>query len=742
MDNNPDKTLDDEIDLLQLWHTIWRRKWSIATLTVVVAMLAALVALTMTPIYRATATLLIEQKSVKAVSIEEIYGLDGNNREYLQTQFELFKSRALAERVVRQLDLTTHPLFDPRQQPKPLIDLSGLFASLDIRTWLPMTTPEDLEPSIEETEARIFNGVVRAVMAATSIEPVPKTQLVKVAVQLPDPKLAAQLATALANGYIDSQLEAKLDLTQTASGWMNERLGSLKIKLDESERRLQAFREAENLVDLGGVTTVAGGEMSQMGDRLIDARRTHAEAESQYRQVANISKGDWQRLASVPAVMSNQLVGQFKADEGRALSKVEELSHRYGPKHPKMIAAQSDLNAAINNLRSQVGQVVASIESRYQLATANERSLQGSFDQNKEQIQEISRKEFKLRELQREVDANSALYDTFMTRLKETSATADFESVNARVVDSAQVPTSPVKPKKALIVAIAALLAMMMGVGMVLLLEFLNNTFKSAEDVETKLNLPVLGILPLLKGGLDRGQVARMFLDNIDKSFTEAIRTIRTGVVLSGLDNPHKVLVVTSAVPGEGKSSVSVNLAFAMAQMEKVLLIDADMRRPTLAKSFGFPVGTPGLANLVAGTARLEDCIQSLEGNLAMMTAGTVPPNPLELLSSPRFAEVLSVLQSRFDRIVIDSPPTEAVSDVLVLSTHANAVIHVIKSESTSIPLVQRGIGQLLQNNAPVTGVVLNQVDVDKAKKNGYLYGGYYDYYGYSSTKEEQGSRA
>jgi capsular exopolysaccharide synthesis family protein len=730
------KQLNDEIDLLQLWQTIWRRKWSILTLTIVVAMLAALVVLSMTPIYKASSTLLIEQKTAKAVSIEDIYGLEGGSSEYLQTQFELLKSRGLAERVVRELNLTVHPEFDPRQQPEPLIDLSGLFATLDVRKWLPMTTPDDLEESAEMTEAEIFDEVVKAFMQRTTISPVMKTQLVKVEIEMADARLAAQAANALANGYIESQLEAKMDMTQTATNWMNERLSGLKAKLDESERRLQEFREAENLVDLEGVTTVAGGELSQTGDRLIDARRNRAEAESQYRQVANMRNSGWQRLASVPAVMSNQLVQQFKADEGRARAKVEELSRRYGARHPEMIAARSELQSATANLRSQVEQVVASIEREYQLATANERSLQSSFNENKEQIQDIKRKEFKLRELQREVDGNRSLYDTFMTRLKETSATSDFEAVNARIVDPAVVPDDPIKPKKKLIVAIAALLAMMVGVGIVLLLEFLNNTFKSTEDVETKLNLPVLGILPLLKGKA-RGDIANMFKTDSDKSFTESIRTIRTGVVLSGLDNPHKVLVVTSSIPGEGKSSVAANLASAMAQMERVLLIDADMRRPTVAKNFAFPVGTPGLANLVAGTARLEECIQSMDDNFDVIPAGTVPPNPLELLSSQRFAKALEVLESRYDRIVIDSPPTQAVSDALVLSTHANAVIYVIKSESTAIPLAKRGIGQLLQNNAPVTGVVLNQVDIAKAKKQGYSYGGYYDYYGYSGKEKE-----
>ena len=378
--------------------------------------------------------------------------------------------------------------------------------------------------------------------------------------------------------------------------------------------------------------------------------------------------------------------------------------------------------------------MVAGIERNYQLAVANESSLQASFNRNKSQIQEISRKEFKLRELQREVDGHRALYDTFMTRLKETAATSDLDSANARVVDKAVVPAEPIKPKKSLIVIIAALLAGFIGVGLTLLLDALNNTFKSTEEVEGRLNVPVLGILPLIKN-TERKDLARMFTSDKDKSFSESVRTIRTGVVLSGIDNPHKVMVVTSSIPGEGKSTVSVNLAFALGQMEKVLLIDADMRRPTLAKNFEFPVGTPGLANLIAGTAKLEDCIRTVDG-IDMLSAGTVPPNPLELLSSPRFAKAIEVLKAKYERIIIDSPPTQAVSDAVVLSTFANSLIYVIKSDSTHIPLVEKGVGQLLQNNAPVNGIVLNQVDIKKAKKYGYSYGGYYDYYGYSNAKQ------
>lgn len=726
---------DDEIDLLQLWQTIWRRKWSIITLVLVVMMVTALAVLSMTPIYRAGATLLIEQKSAKVVSIEQVYGLDGSGNEYLQTQFELLKSRALAERVVKQLNLTTHPEFDPRQQPEPLIDIGGLLANFKPSQVVPATLPEDLEEGVDPTEAQIFDSVTKAFMGRISIVPQGKSQLVRVEVEMADPRMAARAANALANGFIESQLEATMEMSMTATNWMNSRLSELRDTLKRAEDRLQAFREAENLVDVNGVATISAAELSLTGDRMIDARRQRAEAQSQYQQVQTMRSGGWEKLATIPAVLGHPLIQQFKADEARARAKVDELSKRYGARHPAMEAARSDLNAASASLRGQVEQIVAGIERNYQLAVANENSLQASFNANRSQIQEISRKEFRLRELQRDVDTNRALYDTFMTRLKETAATADLESANARVVDQAVVPTIPVKPKKSLIVAIAGLLALFVGIGLTLLIEALNNTFKSTDQVESKLNLPVLGILPLVKNK-QRAEVAHLFSDNKDRSFSESIRTIRTGVVLSGMDDPHKILVITSSIPGEGKSTVAANLAMALGQMEKVLLIDADMRRPTLAKNFDFAVGTPGLANLIAGTAKLEECIKHVDG-IDMLGAGAVPPNPLELLSSARFEKVLEFLRSKYDRVVIDSPPTQAVSDATVLATHANALIYVVKSEATPIPLAQKGVGQLLQSNAPVTGVVLNQVDIKKAQKHGYSYGGYYDYYGYSNDAQK-----
>lgn len=711
---------DDEIDLLQLVLPIWHRKWSILSLVVVVMMLAALITMNMTPIYRATTSLMIDPGASRTSDLEALSGLPGVGNEYLLTQFELLKERELAERVVKALNLTEHPEFDPRQREE---------SKFNPRAMVKLLLPGDVDPVVPDEDA-IFDSVVSALMERTEITPVTKTSLVKINMEMADPALAAEAANALADAYITSQLEARLATSMTVTNWMNDQLAAQREKLQIAEQNLQAYREQENLVDVQGIVTISADELSQMGTRLVDARRARAEAESLYRQVAALKNSGWKRQAEVPAVLSNPLVQQFRTKQAQAQAKVDELSGVFGPLHPEMVAAQAELRAAEVDLQAQVEQVVASIEQQYLLSLANERSLQTSFDENRDVIQQISSKEFELRKLEREVETNQQLYDTFMTRLNEISSTQDFEAINARVIGKAIVPKAPVKPRKALIIVIAGLAAFILAAGLTLLLNRLNNGFKSVRDVEGSLNQPMLGMVPLVKK--KNTNVARLY-DGEDKSFSETIRTLRTSIVLSALEHPRRVLMMTSSVPGEGKSTVGSNLAASLVQFGKVLVIDADLRRPTLHKNFALPVGTAGLANYLAETAALDECIRPVD-NVDLMPAGAVPPNPQELLMSPRLGELMSVLRERYDYIIVDSPPCMAVSDAIILSGLVDSVVYVVKANATPIPVAQRGVGQLLQKNAAILGVVLNQVDVKKAQRYGENYEGYYDYYGYSST--------
>ncbi|MCV6625301.1 MAG: polysaccharide biosynthesis tyrosine autokinase, partial [Cellvibrionaceae bacterium] len=321
----------------------------------------------------------------------------------------------------------------------------------------------------------------------------------------------------------------------------------------------------------------------------------------------------------------------------------------------------------------------------------------------------------------------------FLQRINETSATGDLNTANARIVDPAVVPVIPAKPKKSLIAALALVVSGMFAVMCAFLLEALNNTIKTTDDIEHKLQASMLGLLPLLKKAKS-GASYKAFIDSRDQGFSEAVRTIRTGIVLSSLDSPHKTLSVSSTCPGEGKTSTAISLACSLGQMEKTLLIDADMRRPSIGRALGLDRKKPGLSALVAGTADLSDCIQPYaEGDIDVMLAGLIPPNPLELLSSKRFAQALRVLEDKYERIVIDLPPCQAVSDALAIAPLVGAMVYVVKADSTSATQVKAGLKRLRDINAPLVGVVLNQVDLDKSARyyGADYYSGYYDSYGY-----------
>jgi len=720
------------IDLTPIFRAIWRAKWAISALVILVAILSILVVATITPTYRATATLLIDNQKAQVVSIEQIYGLDGSGNNYLTTQFNLLKSRAIAERVVKQLQLTEHPDFDPRQDQVSLFSLANV--KMQLKNAIPsLQDPETLDEQPELTDEQIFDRVVRRVQGVIEIEPVRGSNLVLIHVDVFDRELAPVLANAIARGYIENQLDASLEMTTMATQWMNSRLEELRSTLQISENRLQAYLDSQNLIDLGGVTNISSRELDELNRRLVDARRARAEVESEYNQIQRIRSQGWEGWATTPAVMRNNLVQTFRTEEARSQARVDELSLRYGPRHPSMVAARSDLEAARTSLRMQVEQIVAGIERNFQIAVANEDSLRRSYEENKSTIQDISRAEFRLRELQREVDTNQALFDTFLTRLRETTATADLETVNARIADPAVVPSSPIKPRKSLLVFLMSVLAGLVGVGLTVLLTILSNTFKRIEDIENNLNLPVYGLLPKVGKIKQRRDLVARFLSAQDRPFVESVKSIRTSISLSSLDKPYKIIMVTSSLPGEGKSVTATNIALAMTQVERTLLIEADMRKPTLAKTLDMPIGTVGLANLIAGSVSLEEAVYKV-GDLAVIPAGLVPPNPLELLSSTKFEAILAELSAYYDRIIIDSPPVNAVSDALILSRLANAVLFVIKSDATPQPQVKAALGKLLQSNAPVKGVILNQVDVKKARKDGDAYAGYYDYYGYSQT--------
>jgi capsular exopolysaccharide synthesis family protein len=667
IDHEQHKPLGDEeeLDLGQYLAVLRYRKWSILSLATLVTLVVTLIVYSITPVYKSAATLLIEPEQQELPTVEEVFRLRSSAEDYYKTQVEVLKSRRLAELVVIKLKLDTHQGFMSKKKKKAV----GFVTS--IKVWLSLEEKKEKprkktrERTSKEKE-RDVNKAISKVRSGRSIKLVKDSQLIKLTFESEISELTAEIANGLADVYIEDQLAARVAKTRQATAWMEQRLKVLKKSLETSDEALQAYKERFGLIDVQGVSTLTEKEVEKLTAQFVTAR-----------------------------------------------SKYTELSKRYGSKHPKLVAARSELQTAETLLAK-----------------------------SKSKIQTIGRKTVKLRELKRQVDSDRQLYDTFLTRLKEASQAIDIQTVNARISDYAVVPRSPFKPDRDKIIMLAFFASIMLGIMLAFLYEALDRTFKSTTDIENKLGLPILGLLPLTRESKHEESYAITMLNPAHHTFAEAVLTIRTGLVLSSLDNPHKVILVTSSVPGEGKSTVAVNLAVAMGKMEKALLIGADLRRPALTRSLGLNDSESGLSDVIAGTADFKSCVHHFENlGIDVMPCGAIPPNPLELLSSERFAKMLEILEKHYDRIVIDSPPVQAVSDALVMSRYAKAVVYVVAADSTHQKMAQNGVKRLLQHDAPIAGIVLNKFNVERSVKYGYEDGGYYDHYGYAEDHEKHQHR-
>ena len=722
---------EDIIDLSHYFRVINQSKWRILSLALIVTFLVALIVLSLTPVYKATSSLLIESEETNIVSIEQVYGLDASKKEYFETQYEILKSRYIAEKVVNKLALDSHPVFIEKLEESNTSAFDGVKSTLkSLLTFLPQKAREPLN---EDEQAQLRKELLITLFSENlTISPVPNTQVVKIAYTSESPRLAAEVANAVAEVYIESYLEAKFDMTSKATSWLNDSLAGLRNKLEVSEKKLAEFYQREQLVNLDGVVGLASEELQGLSEQLLQAENRLKQSEIIFEQVQNFN-GDPAELAAMPAVQNHPSIQNVKEAELKAQSNVSELSKVYGPKHLKMISAQAELASVKQTLENQVASLISGITSEYRQAQSQVNRLRVAVASAKDEYRKLTTLESKRRVLQREVDTNQQLYDSFFTRLQETSEVEGFESANARVLDRATLPVEPFKPKKSLILIATLVMSAGFGVFIALVLDFLNSGIRSVEDVERKLGQRMMGLIPWQPHRKKDDLPLREFFDTSNHVFSEAIRTLRTSIQLLDLTGDKKVVMVTSSVPKEGKTTVSINLAFAMGQIGKTLLIDTDLRKPAIAKRFGMPGFQPGIANLVAGTHSLDECLcNDVASNIDVITAGSATPNPQELLMSDNFKKVINDLREQYEHIVIDTAPIQAVSDAIIVSESADMLFHVVKADATNEKIVSSGLERFMRVGKRIDGVILNQVDVKKAG-NGYAYTGYYDKYGYGS---------
>ncbi|TAM24950.1 MAG: polysaccharide biosynthesis tyrosine autokinase, partial [Nevskiaceae bacterium] len=507
------------------------------------------------------------------------------------------------------------------------------------------------------------------------------------------------------------------------------KLSGLSEDLKKSEKALQAFRDSNQLVVVGGNRGLVDQEVMENSSRLREAQRTKAALASTYARI-RAAGGDADRLEQITALLQDAGVQKARSgvlDAQQALKGVEE---RYGARHPQMASAVASLQAARRAFHEQLLNAAEGVRNQYEIAVDTERQLSEAVGTATGRIRELDRKQYELGVLEREVQTNRQLYDMFLQRFKENDSTTNYEPLNARITDTAQLPKKPTSPNRIQIIAVAGLVGFLLGLIMASLRHVLSEGLRSVEDLEAVAQVPLFGVVPRVAFKRSAG-VINQFRDDPRTPFAEGVRSVRTAVRLAEVAGRKQCFVITSAVPGEGKSSLATCLGLTMAAGEKTLLIEGDLRAPTLRKILGLPKQQRGLMEVLLGTATLDEAIYvDAASGLHVLAVIQRPPNPAETVSSMAFAALLQQLRERYERIIIDSPPVQAASDALVLSRLSDAVLFVARADVTSMATVRRAVHQLNNIQAPLVGCVLNRVDV---RRNPDAYGHYqyaYRYYG------------
>ncbi|MGY3572136.1 GumC family protein [Vibrio paucivorans] len=729
MDSNTKKFTIEEsvIDIGRYIGALKKRVLIILTIVFMVACATYLVTKQMSPVYRATATLLIEAKASKAVSIEEIVGIDSSKQEYYQTQYEIMRSNHIAEKVIKQFQLEKNPEFNGQETHFSIQSFVFRYVYLLRNT---IFAPEQPENAKEEFVASLKTKrrVLETFKSKLTITPIRKTQLVMITFESYNPITAATLANAIGTAYIESNIEARLLVNQEASNWIATKLEELSGNLKASEARLTEFQKEQGLVDAKGIDSLQTNELTYLTTQIANARDRRLAAESLYSVLRQNKNADISSLYAISQISNHPQIRDLRLKEAEQQKYVSQLAERYGPKHDKMIQAKAELESIRSLSLRVLKQLAKGIEKEYTAAKHQEQALLREMENKKHAFQDLSLKRAEFEKLERSVINDRKLYDLFLNRKKETSVTSDYQAAVARITDRALIPLKPSKPSKLKIVILVSGLTFVMLATLVILRESVRNDLELPSDVEEKIGLTPIGSIPKLKRSWfgTRKSDVELFLSGENSPFSEAIRSLRTRLLLNTANSDRKRFAVTSPLPAEGKSIIAANLALSLVKMERVVLIDADLRRPSVGKLFGLSMSHAGLSNYMMLDEDLEHCLyHDKESGLTVLPSGFIPPNPQELLGSKKFANLLDKLEERFDKIIIDCPPAMVVSDALIIGHLTDALMMVIKANSTKTKHMRKTLSDILEHNIKIDGVILNKSKEATSRKSNAYYASY-----------------
>jgi succinoglycan biosynthesis transport protein ExoP len=704
---------EDRVSIVHLWRVLQKRRWLVLGSLATIALLVTAISLALPKRYDASSRLLLDLEGSEDLGLDQVVmpiGIDLDTK--LQTQIRIVQSDTIANSVIKQLGLQNNPAFAGKQARS----LGRDFDNLDL-----------------QTRAALTNGLHRYL----TVQLVPKTEIMEIHFRSRDPKLAADIANAVASTYIERNFQTKYQATRQTSDWLTKQLEDVRKNAEIAQEKVISYQQKTGLYGTDESHNIVIDRLELLNKALSEAEGDRILKEAKYR-IAMTENPDL-----IANIAPESLLGALYKQRAESRSEYAQLAAKYGASYPRVIQLQSQLHELDSSIAEEITKVSETLRAEYRAALRSEQMLQASLDKQKDDAYKMNQDAIQYGIMRREVESSRDLYEGLLKKLKEAGILAGLKSSNINIIDQASVPVVPVEPRIPLNIALGCMGGLLFGVALAFVVENIDSSIRTPEDIETYCSLPSLGIIPSVALDDSRAQkqltrtgapqlILPITMEHRNSGGAEAFRALRTSLLLSSPGAPPQVILVTSAMMQEGKSFTSMNLAVVLAQTgHKVLLVDSDMRRPAVNKYLGIPTNR-GLSACLAGTEDSAAMIVKIDEipGLHVLPAGHMPPYPSEMLASEALPQLVQRWREEFRYVVIDTPPVLAVTDAVVTARVADVVVLVVRSEKTGRQSLLRTRDLLKKVHANIAGVVVNDLSFNSVE-----YRQYYGYYG----KDHQG---
>lgn len=705
------------IDLLRIVRV--RQKVILGTAAIVVALVTIYV-MEITPLYTATAVVMLDERKHNLEDAAAVLSGLSTDQATIQNQVQILTSLELAGRVVDKLKLEQDTEFNPKLSP-----LAKFVAALNPLSWFAASKTQ-ISVTGQDPERSV---VVRRLLNGISVSPIGLSTAMKVSFTSESPGKAAQIAGAIANAYVEDQLEAKFQATQKATQWLSGRIGELSKKAQLADTAVQQYKAENNITTTGTGVSVVEQQIADINTQLVAARAAQAEKQANYTRLAALAREG--RAADSVQVMASPLIATLRGQESQLTNEMANLTSKYGPRHPKILDMQAQKANLEEKIRDEVQRFVDAAKNDAEVAASHVAFLQSSLREASAQGAGQNRANVQLTALQSAATSARAMYEAFLGRLNQTQGQEGLQTPDARIISNPEVPKAASFPRKGLTIGMSIPAGLILGLIIAFTMERVELGFRTTNEVENMLHVPVFSTIPEVVSKPDSPiNPADHILDKPLSSYAEAVRGVQLGLALSNVDKPPKVIIVTSSGPGEGKSTMAVSLArVATRNGLKAVVIDGDLRRPRVAKVLGLETSELGIVDVLSGVANLDEClVKDPRTDVMVLPCTKTPPSPADLLTSRAMETLLQDLRSRFDFVFIDSAPILPVNDTKLLSLLADAVLFVVRWEKTPRDAAITAMRSLMDVRAPVVGVALTRADHERFRYYSYGYQNYYSY--------------